>query len=104
MATTLTVQKTEQGLLLPHSLFRDWGEIEVIQEGRQIIIRPKTPAPAQERQAVIQALRQDGLLVEMPSDPAISPVSAEERAALARKLSKGRPLSEMVLEERRTGW
>ena len=104
MATTLTVQMTRQGLLLPRALFQNWGEVEVVQERRQIVIRPKTPTLSQERQAVIQALRQDGLLTEIPAEPAVHLVSAGERAELAKKLSPGRPLSEIVIEERRAGW
>ena len=104
MATTLAIQMTGQGLLLPRTLLRDWGEIEVVQEKWQIVIRPKNSTLAREHQAVIQALRQDGLLAEAPAGSPIPPVSAEERAHLAQKLSQGRPLSEVVIEERRTGW
>jgi len=44
------------------------------------------------------------LLVEMTGEPLSQPVTPEERAALAKKLSVGRPLSEIVIEERRAGW
>ena len=104
MTTTLAVQMTPQGLLIPRAAFQDWGEVEVLQEKRRIIVQPQTLPPTQERELVIRALRQDGLLVEMAGEPLSPPVTPEERAELAKKLSAGRPLSEIVIEERRAGW
>jgi len=104
MTATVVVQMTPQGILIPLAAIQDWGEIEVVQEKQRIIIQPKALTPAQERELVIQTLRQDGLLVEMTGEPLSQPVTPEERAALAKKLSVGRPLSEIVIEERRSGW
>lgn len=53
-----------------------------------------------ERELIIQALREDGLLAEVKKPAIQPPVSEEERAALAKKLSVGRPLSEIIIEER----
>ncbi len=58
----------------------------------------------QEHELSIQALREDGLLVEMERPAIQPPVSEEKRAELARKLSVGRPLSEIIIEEREAGW
>jgi hypothetical protein len=69
-----------------------------------IVIQPKALTPDQERELVIRTLRQHGLLVEMAGEPLAHPATPEERAALAKKLSVGRPLSEIVIEERRAGW
>ncbi len=102
MTTTLAVQMTPQGLLIPRAAFQDWGKVEVLWEKRRIIVQPQTST--QERDLVIQALRKDGLLVEMAGEPLSPPVTPEERAELAKKLSVGRPLSEIVIEERKAGW
>ena len=104
MTRTIAVQMTPQGLLIPRAALGDWDEVEVWQENQRIIIQPQALSPAQERELVIQALRQDGLLVEMAGESLSPPVTPEERAELAKKLGVGRPLSEIVIEERRTGW
>ncbi len=104
MATTIAVQMTPQGLLIPHAALGDWDKVEVWRENQRIIIQPQALSPVQERELVIQALRKDGLLVEMVGEPLAPPVTPEERAELAKKLSVGRPLSEIIIEERRAGW
>ncbi len=104
MTTTLAVQMTPQGILIPNAAVQDWGEIEVIQEKCRIVIQPKILTPGQERELVIQTLRQDGLLVEMAGEALSPPVTAEERPELAEKLNIGSPLSKIVIEERRAGW
>jgi len=53
---------------------------------------------------VIQALREDGLLVEMKEGSLWPPATPEERAELAKKLGIDPPLSEIAIEERRAGW
>ena len=40
MATS-TIQETRQGLFLPRQLFKDLGEIEVVQKDNYILIKPK---------------------------------------------------------------
>lgn len=101
MTTTLAVQMTPQGILILRAAFQDWGKVEVLREKRRIIIQPQTST--QERELVLQALRKDGLLVEMAGEPLSPSVTLEERAELAKNLSVGRPLSEIVIEERRAG-
>ena len=103
MATTLTVQMTKQGLLLPRAALGDWHtqELEVVRGRECIVIRPR---PAADSRSQVRLVLQDaGLLYEPQGEP-LPPVSEEERAELARKLSRGRPLSEIIIEERRAGW
>jgi virulence-associated protein VagC len=104
MTMTIAAQMTPEGLLIPRAALGDWDEVEVLREKQRIIIQPQALSPTQERELVIQALRQDGLLVEMAGEPLSPPVTPEERAELAKKLSVGRPLSEIIIEERRAGW
>ena len=53
-----------------------------------------------ERQALIRA----GLVLPpQEGDEQLTPMSDEERQALARSLGEHGPLSELILEERRTG-
>ncbi|RMF36606.1 MAG: hypothetical protein D6759_03390 [Chloroflexi bacterium] len=106
MATKINAQTTPQGLLIPRAALQGWDEVEVIREEGQIIIRPVPPTRKREaiRDLVIQTLREDGLLVEMKGESLWPPVTPEERAELARKLSVGQPLSEIALEEREEGW
>jgi len=88
---------TPQGLLIPRAAIQEWGKVEVLREKRRIIVQPQASTPAQERELVIRALRKDGLLVEMAGEPLSPPVTPEERAELAKKLSVGRPLSEIII-------
>ncbi len=104
MSIAIAVQITEQGILLPRAAYQDWGEIEVIKEEQRIIIRPKVLTSQQERELAVQALREDGLLAEPHWEAMYPPVSPEERVKLARKLGAGRPLSEIMIEERENGW
>jgi len=75
MATTIAVQITPQGVLIPRAAVQEWIELE-----------------------------ESGLLVKPHWEPVTPPVSPEERAELAKKLSVGRPLSEVVIEEREERW
>jgi len=105
MATQLPVKMTAKGLLIPRSTLQQWNEIEVWQEENRIVIQPKgSTTPTQERALAEQALREDGLLLDTGGAPLSPPVSPAERVELAQKLGTGRPLSELVLEERQHGW
>jgi hypothetical protein len=58
-----------------------------------------------ERAAVLQVLQQANLVVEpgpMPTD--YKPLSTTEKVELAGKFGVGRPLSELIMEEREAGW
>jgi len=58
MATTIAVQMTPQGLLIPRAALSDWGmqELEAVRERGMIVIRPKS-MPADTRALVRQILR-----------------------------------------------
>jgi len=104
MTTLLTVKMTAKGLLIPRATLQQWGEIEVVQEENRIVIQPKTLTTAQERELAAQVLREDGLLLDLGGAPLSPPATPAERAQLAKKLGAGRPLSELVIEERQAGW
>lgn len=69
----------------------------------QIYVQEATAPPntTAHRQRVHEALVGAGLsLLIPPSPPAASPLSAKRREELARLFSTGRPLSELIIEER----
>jgi len=100
MTTTIAVQMTPQGLLIPRAALGDWGtrELRAVWEKQMIIIRPK-PTPADTRAQVRQILRAAGILYE-PNWETPPTVSPEERARLAKKLAQGQPLSEIIIADR----
>lgn len=105
MPTQIAAKMTSEGLLIPRDALQGWDEVEVIKEEEEpITIRPQALTSQQERALAIQALRKDKLLADVDWEPAQPPATPEERAELAEKLSAGRPLSEIVIEERRAGW
>lgn len=54
-----------------------------------------------ERRRVLQALAEAGVIINLPLEPfPPSPLSREERERLAKVLSVGKPLSEIIIEER----
>lgn len=105
MPTKIEVQVTPEGLLIPRAAINEWleGGIEVVKEEERIVIQPR-PAPPTERERVLQILEEAGLLVKPQWEPTSPPVSDAELAKLAEKLSIGRPLSEIVIEEREERW
>jgi len=105
VATTITTQMTPQGLLVPRSALGEWLErgVDVVREKERIVIRPR-PAKLDEREEAIRILDEAGLLVKPDWEPTVSPVSDAELEELARKFSVGRPLSQIVMEERAEGW
>jgi hypothetical protein len=108
MTTDISVQITPQGLLIPLAAIHEWleeGDLEVIKEDQRIIIQPKSTSPLTEREQVLQILEKAGLILppeRLP--PGHKPVSPEEQMELAHKFSVGRPLSELIMEERESGW
>jgi hypothetical protein len=88
---------TEQGLLVPRALLQNWGEVEIVQRSTYILIKPRQKENLQEQ--LVQEMKAVGLIVELQATP--PPVlTPQERVALAQRLSQGRPLSEIVIEER----
>ena len=103
MSTSAQVKETPAGLLLPRKLYERLGEIEIVEQPDPILIRSKAAAPSSLRDRAVEVLRQAGLLVELGwEDP--PPVSAEERAELARRLGQQGSLSDVVIQERESGW
>lgn len=100
MERTISIQITDKGILLPAEALSelDSGELEIVREEGQILIRPKKQ-PGDEREQVKEALRSAGLLYE-PDWELPPPVSLKERARLARKLASSPPLSEEILADR----
>ena len=102
METTIATQITPQGLLVPRSALGDWLElgVETIREKEQIVIRPRS-YEQDERKDVIRILEEAGLLLPPEPLPASHvTISTQERADLARKFGVGRPLSEIIIEDR----
>ena len=105
MGTVIATQVVPQGLLVPRSALGEWLErgVETVRENERIIIRPR-PVKLDEREEAIRILEEAGLLVKPDWEPAVPPVSDAELDELARKFSVGRPLSQIIMEERAEGW
>ena len=99
---TTNLRFTSEGILIPYTLIHAWlaQGVELVKETEQLIIRPKSP-PLTEKERVLQILKASGILVSpMPLPPDFKPLSSEKKAELSRKLSIGRPLSEIIIEDR----
>jgi hypothetical protein len=106
MSTPIAAQMTPLGLLIPRAAISEWLEcgIQVIKDQERIVIQPR-PEPLAERERALRVLEDAGLLLPKESlPPSHKPLTPEERAELARKLSIGRPLSEIIIEEREERW
>lgn len=57
-----------------------------------------------EKEKVLQALSESGMVTLSNETSTIDPVSEERRKELARIFSIGKPISELIIEERSTGW
>jgi antitoxin component of MazEF toxin-antitoxin module len=99
---TETIQVTSQGVLVPRPLLQAWGdiqEVEVEQRPDAIVIKPKARSLTRSREQMLQGMKAAGLVEELRGTPPPR-VSAEERARLAKILSHGKPLSEIIIEDR----
>lgn len=103
MSTPVSVKVTKEGLLLPRQAYQDLGEVEVLRRPDYILIKSKAISNRELHARITEILRKAGLLVELTWErpPTVPP---EERAELSRKFSIGRPLSEIIIEEREGGW
>ena len=102
MGTVIATQVVPQGLLVPRSALGEWLErgVETVRENERIVIRPR-PVKSDERDEAIWILEEAGLLLPPEPLPASHvPISDAKRAELSRKFSVGRPLSELVIEDR----
>jgi len=103
-ATESAAQITTQGIFIPRTMVESWQEIEVVTEPQRIVIQPKATALT-EHERVIQIVEDCGFLLSsepLPKD--YVPLSEEEKEELRQALSVGKPLSEIVLEDREERW
>ena len=103
MSTVETARMTDEGLLLPHEMVQDLGKVEVVRRPGYILLKPKVMRNRELHNRARKVLREARLLVEVHKE-SLPKVSPEERAEIARRLASGRPLSEIVIEERKKGW
>jgi hypothetical protein len=99
---TETAKVTAQGVLVPRPLIQAWGdilEVEIEQRPHAIIIRPKTQPTTDLRERMLTQMKAAGLIEELRGPPPPQ-VSAQERARLAKLLAQGKPLSEIIIEDR----
>ena len=102
MTRIVAAKVTPQGVLVPHPLIATWGdvkEVEIEQHPKVIIIKPKARHTSQLRAQIMSEMKAAGLIEDLAwaQPPEISP---QERARLAKKLSHGKPLSEIIIEDR----
>jgi virulence-associated protein VagC len=100
--TSVDMKVTSRGVLVPRPLLAAWGdveEVEIEQREDAIIIKPKESQGASVGEQIVRQMKADGLVETLPwkQPPTVSP---EKRAELAEKLSRGKPLSEVIIEGR----
>ena len=103
MPTTVATRMTPQGLLIPRAAIQEWAqmELEAVKDKTGILIRPKAVSLQQERALDMQILEEAGLLLPVePLPTSVTSISVERQTELARKFGVGKPLSEVVIEER----
>jgi hypothetical protein len=98
----ITVKVTPEGIMVSHPLIDAWGdapELEIEQVADALVIKPKAKDVNQAEDRIVDEMKAAGLVEALPwAQPPVVPL--EERARLAEKLGRGRPLSELVLAER----
>ncbi len=100
--TKVAIKVTPQGVLVPSPLIQAWGdveEVEIEQRPDALIITPKERGADQVQARIVSEMKAAGLIEDLPwAQP--REVSSQERADLAEKLSHGKPLSQVILEDR----
>jgi len=102
MSTHINPQLTAQGVLIPLQAVQEWLDqgLEIVKDKDRIVIRPRSQSTPN-RARVLQVLDEAGLLAPTEPLPAdFKPLSPHEKEVLSRKLSAGRALSEIIIEER----
>jgi hypothetical protein len=102
MGKILDVKITPEGVLIPHPLLEDWGdiqEVEIEKRADALVVKPKADLSTGLHNRIVNEMKAAGLIEELPWAPPLV-ASAEARARLAEKLGQGRPLSELILEDR----
>ena len=102
MTKVVAAKVTSQGVLVPRPLMTAWGdiqEVEIEQHPYAIIIKPKANHASRLHAQIVSEMKAVGLVEDLPwAQPPVVP--SEERARLAKKLSHGKPLSEIIIEDR----
>jgi hypothetical protein len=102
MTRVVAAKVTPQGVLVPRPLITAWGdieEVEIEQHADVIVIKPKHDNARHSQAQIVNEMKATGLIEDLPwAQPPV--VSAKERARLAKKLSHGKPLSEIIIEDR----
>lgn len=100
--TVVAAKVTPRGVLVPRALIATWGdvrEVEIEKHADTVIIRPRPSEAAPWRGKVITKMKALGLIEELPwPEPPLA--SPEARARLAEKLSQGKSLSDLIMEDR----
>ncbi len=103
MTKAIALKVTPQGVLVPRPLIiAAWGdvqEVEIEQHPNAVVIRPKASRSSQLHTQIVSEMKAAGLIEDLLwAQPPM--VSSEERARLAERLSHGKPLSEIIIEDR----
>ena len=102
MITAVAVKVTPKGVLVPRSLIAAWGdvkEVEIEQHADSIVIKPRSEHASLLRAQILSNMKAAGLIEDLPwAEPAV--ISPEKRAYLAKKSGDGKPLSEIIIEDR----
>ncbi|MFW6115545.1 MAG: hypothetical protein ACOC7Y_00625 [Chloroflexota bacterium] len=100
---SIDIKVTSRGVLVPRPLLAGWEdveEVEIEQRDDAIIIKPKRSTGVSVGDQIVRQMKANGLVEALPWEqpPEVGP---EQRAELAEKLSRGKPLSEVIIEGRR---
>jgi len=100
--TVVAAKVTPRGVLVPRALIAAWGdvqEVEIEKHADTVVIRPRPVKAVPWHAQVVARMKAAGLVEDLPwpQPPSGSP---EERARLAEKLSHGKPLSKLIMEDR----
>jgi hypothetical protein len=101
MGRVVDVKITPEGVLIPHPLLEAWGdiqEVEIEQQADALVVKPKADLD-ELHDRIVSEMKAVGLIEELPWELPVA-VSAEVRARLTEKLGHGRPLSELIIEDR----
>ena len=102
MTKVIALKVTPQGVLVPLPFITAWGdvqEVEIEQRSNAVIIKPKANRASQLHAQIVSEMKAAGLIEDLLwAQPPL--VSSAERARLAKKLSHGQPLSEIIIEDR----
>jgi len=100
--TMIARRVTQRGVLIPRALIRAWGnvqEVEIEQRPDAVVVKPKAARAGDLRDQVVSKMKAAGLIEELPWPQPVC-VSVEDRACLAETLSRGKSLSEIIMEDR----